>query len=308
MFRALIILLAFSAASATPATAETRAEKVVESWRKWATARNIAEGQIVVLEKGEVRERGALGGAAGAADLASLAKAITATCLARLVDGGAASWTDPVDRWLPAAKAPLGDVTLGALMIQNGGVAPDDTQGWMPALRGAGAPVYDEVVARIAERPLGPAGFRYNNENYGVLGAVIAAIAGAPYAETCAEPGLAPSPVYGRFAAWGGWAGDLADYGRFHWRAFGGADASARPSSAAFSEEVRYGVGTLWRAFGDGWNYWHFGALCFADGDRFMTHAVLFTDGLGVVSRVEGCPEDDWFASLDGAIVRGAFQ
>ncbi|MEO1613330.1 MAG: serine hydrolase domain-containing protein [Pseudomonadota bacterium] len=287
---------------------EERAASVVESWRTWAHGLDIEAGEIAVLMKGEPLAETSFGGAGGPADLASLSKAITATCLARLVGAGEAAWDDRVGDHLPEAQPPLADATLAGLMTHSAGVNPDETQGWMPELRGAGETAYAETVDRIGDRPLQAAGrYAYNNENYGVLAAVIEEVAGASYEEACAQPGLSPSPTYGRFAAWGGWRGELSDYGRFHWRAFGGFDASEAPSVPAFGPEVLYGLGTIQRAFGGGWNFWHFGALCFADGDRFMTHAVLFSDGLGVVSRVEGCPEEDWFGSLDAAIVRGAF-
>lgn len=307
------ILAAFAGwspfAGAAASKVDQRADRVVEEWRAWADMIGVSSGRIAVLYQGEPVAAGRFGGASSnPVELASLSKAITAACLTRLIDEGRANWADTVGKWAPHVAAPLSTVALADLTTHSAGLSPDTTQGWMSSLRGAGAPAYNSLVDRIAKRPLDARQYRYNNENYGVLAIVIGAIAGVDYADACAQPGLTPSPRYGRFAAWGGWRGDLADYGRFHWRAFGSTDPTTQPSAVAFGPAIRYGTGMLWRSFGDGWNFWHFGALCFDDGDNFMTHAVLFTNGFGVVSQVAGCPKENWFASLDGAIVRGVFQ
>ena len=281
---------------------------IFENWRAWASDRQIETGQIAVLRNGRMLGRDAIGDATGPVDFASLSKAVTAHCIAEIVALGEAKWEDTVGRWLPETQLPLSSIRLDALMTHSSGLTPDSTQGWMPDLRGDGPPAYEAVVERIETRALGPGAFEYNNENYGVLGAVISAISGAPYAETCAVEGLSLSPTYGRFAAWGGWSGDLADFGRFLWDAFGDADPTDQPAVRAYADALRYGQGVVWRSWRGGYNVWHFGALCFADGDAFFTHAVLFANGVSVVSHVEGCPAEDWFFSLDQAIYTGAFK
>ena len=221
------------------AFADERAERVARSWRQWAAGQNISSGQVVVLNRGELLLSASVGDAAGPVDLASLSKAVTGACLARLVDEGVLNWSDRVGDWRSDLAGPLRDARLDDLATHSAGLVPDQTQGWMPALRGEGRPAYDELIDRIAERPLGARSYAYNNENYGVLGAVIAEAAGVPYEEVCAQPGLSVSPTYGRFAAWGGWRGELADYGAFHWRAFANANPAKAPSVPAFGEAVR---------------------------------------------------------------------
>lgn len=285
--------------------------RIVASWSDWAAEKSIKSGQIVVLKDGVVQGRGALGGAEGPVEMASLSKAITGVCVYQLVSEGVLSWSDSVDDVMQRASGPLASVTLSELLVHSGGLWPDSTQGPMVGWRGAGVPVYADVVTGISERRLRAKRYRYNNENYGVIAAMIEARTAEPYAEVCArKTGLraGSSPLTGRFAAWGGWRLDLAEYGRFYWSAFQDHDPSTAPA-AEMGGGTHYGLGTVWRqARGGGYNFWHFGALCFADGPNLFTHTVLFANGWSAVSHVSGCPQEDWFVSLDQAIVRGVFQ
>lgn len=303
-----VVLLVFPIA----ARADDTAERTVAAWTEWAEARGIDHGQIVVAHEGQVRATGALGGSSGAVDLASLSKAITALCVADLVAAGQLGWDDPVAAHLPDTPAPLAGVSVAQLVTHAGGLTPDSTQGAMPAWRGSGAPVYAQVIDGIATRPLEDTTMRYNNENYAGLAEVITAASGASYSETCARtvladaPSAVPSPSYGRFAAWGGWRMDLAEYAALIWARYGALDPSTLP--AADLGGVQYGLGMVWRAFRGGHNHWHFGALCFEDDPGFFTFTVLFANGWGAVTHVRGCPQDDWFGTLDGAIVGAIFR
>lgn len=300
---------------ATPLWADTTSTKIVAAFETWMTERNIPSGQIAVARQGRVlAERGF--GRHGPEDLASLSKAITAACVADLVDRGMASWDDPVNAFLPDVAAPLAQVTLAELVTHRSGVVPDSTQGRMPNWRGRGKPVYDQVIARIETRPLGPKTYNYTNDNYAVLGQILTQVAKQPYDRQCGTQVLAPmgvttarlSPEFGRFAAWGGWRMSLGDYARFVWSQYGSSTPEDDPY-ADIGGGASYGLGMVWRPFGEGGhNFWHFGALCFFDGPNFMTFSVLFENGWSAVTYVEGCPENDWFGSLDQAIVSAVFQ
>lgn len=294
-----------------PAVAQDISDRIVAAFADWSAGHGIARSRIAVAYRGDLRGVGTVGDLAGPVDLASLSKAITAACMADLVMAERIGWDDPVHNHLPDVAAPLADVTVAQLVTHTGGLGPDSTQGAMETWRGPGAPVYGDVVAGIAARPLRSREMVYNNENYAVLGELIRAVSGRGYADTCAATTLGPagvttarpSPVYGRFAAWGGWRMTLADYTRLIWVRFGGADPTRFPD-VDLGGGAHYGPGTVWRAFGDGFNFWHFGALCFEDGTGFLTFSVLWSNGWGARCLPRAVPgtigSDRWIRRWSG--------
>lgn len=310
-----LILAVVAAVLATPVWAQDTSDRVVDAFVQWLERNNISSGQIAVARQGAILAEHSVR-RSGAEDLASLSKAITAACVADLVQGGSLAWDDAVGAHLSNVADPLATVTIAQLITHSGGVIPDSTQGRMPEWRGPGKPAYQTVLDQIASRDLGPTEFAYSNDNYAVLGRIIDEVSGQSYAQHCAAQVTNPlhlssakvSDSFGRFAAWGGWEMTLADYAKFAWARYGQADPSKFPS-VSIDGGASYGLGMFWRPFGaGGFNHWHFGALCFDDGPNFITFSVLFQNGWGVVTYAEGCPEADWFSSLDQAIVGAIFR
>lgn len=300
---------------AGPAWSQDIPDRIVTAFSGWMEETGIDAGQIAVAYRGDVLVEQGFDNR-GPVDLASLSKAITASCVAALVDAGKLNWDAPVSRYLEGVAGAISSVTLGQLVTHSGGIAPDGTQGPMARWRGPGPDVYSDAVNVVVQRPLSEPIYYYNNENYAVLAQIISRVTEQSYAKACADRvfrplgvhSVQPSPLFGRFAAWGGWRMELGDYARFAWHHYASRDPRSVPWQV-MAPDVYYGLGMIWRDFGEGGhNHWHFGALCFEDGPDFLTFSVLFENGWGVVSYVEGCPENDWFFNLDQAIVRAVFE
>ena len=120
--------------------------------------------------------------------VASHSKTFTATLVLQLFEAGRLRLDDPLARWVPrvAESAPaLGGVTVRALLGHQGGVVRDGREAdhWQLAhpfptdLDGLLGLAADGAVMGSDER------FKYSNVAYGLLGAVVEAAGGAPWAE-----------------------------------------------------------------------------------------------------------------------------
>ncbi|MEX0283552.1 MAG: serine hydrolase domain-containing protein [Paracoccaceae bacterium] len=298
-----------------PAHADEVAQRVVASLTDWANARGIETAQIAVSYQGEVRAEEAIGGPVVPVDIASLSKAITAACVQELVKRDLLDWDDRVRLYLPDVARPLSKVRLTDLVTHTAGIAPDGTQGRMRNWRGPGDPVHGNILLEVESRALQSPTYFYNNENYAILAALIEGASGRPYAEVCTEFVLTPigattarpSANYGQFAAWGGWEMTMGDYTRLMWARFGGTDPETLPH-VSIGNGVHYGLGMVWRHWNGGQNHWHFGALCFEDTPGMFSFGVLFKNGWSAAIRVDQCPQDDWFLSVDQAIYTAVFR
>lgn len=116
--------------------------------------------------------------------IASHSKTFTATAVFRLRDAGRLALDDRVGRLLPElAGSPIADRTVQDLLSHAGGVVRDgeDADHWLLT-----QPFPDEAELLAA---LGPGSdvlpaqqrFKYSNTAYGVLGLIIARVAGEPY-------------------------------------------------------------------------------------------------------------------------------
>ena len=118
--------------------------------------------------------------------IASHSKTFTATAVVRLADRGVLRLDDTVGQWLPAvAAAPIAGVTLRELLAHGGGLVRDGRDGdhWQlvrafpDAATLTRIAVDDGAVLARNER------FKYSNIGFSLLGAVIEAATGEPYAE-----------------------------------------------------------------------------------------------------------------------------
>lgn len=305
--------------SACAAQADTAAiaQRTEAAWRAWMETADVTRGGLALTYRGAVVHEAVLDASPGQAfDLASLSKAVTGLCIRALVDEGVLGYDDLVGETLRPGQGALSGVTVAQLLTHAGGIWPDSTQGPMEDWRGEIPSRTDYVTNTVLNRTdqTGDVGtFTYNNENYAVLAEVIEAVVQQPYREACRDrvleplgaPVAEPSPKTGSFDAWGGWAMPLADYARLHARGFAGTDPFATPH-VDMGGGAHYGLGTVFRSFGEGHNFWHFGLLCFTD-EGFGSYAVLFANGWGAVVAHNRClGAQDAFA-LDGALVRGVF-
>jgi CubicO group peptidase (beta-lactamase class C family) len=152
--------------------------------------------QAAVLHEGEVVMETAHGHADVAAGMAlttdhrfriaSHSKTFTATAIVRLADRGVLRLDDTVGQWVPAvATAPIAGVTLRELLAHGGGLVRDGRDGdhWQlvrpfpDAATLTRIAVDDGAVLSRNER------FKYSNVGFSLLGAVIEAATGEPYAD-----------------------------------------------------------------------------------------------------------------------------
>ena len=295
------------------AQAEPSAVRVAESFDRWRAAHGDPAAALVVLHEGVEALRVERGMAADtAAELQSNSKTITALCLQALVDEGVLSWDTALSQVLDLEST----MTLGELVTHTSGLWPDQTQGAMAAWRGAVAGQWDLVTQRALARDMGGTRgrFAYNNENYAILGSVIEAVTNEGYANACARRVLAPldvegqlSALVGSFGPWGGWQMSPHDFGRLHYAAFGDSDPSVTPL-ADVGNGIGYGLGSLTRPDGETHNFWHFGLLCFGDGQgNGGSYAVTWGTGWTVVAAYRACVDDSAMVALDRAMVDAVY-
>lgn len=296
---------------AGPAVAQTpeRLAAMEAAWREWAAQSGIAHSTLAIGYVGQpVRTAGKGWDADRPGVLASLSKAITGACAADLVSQGKLSFDTTLDGT---------DFTLAEMLTHTTGLAPDQTQGTMERWRDDPRPRHrratDTALSRKAQE--GKRGrYAYNNENYALAGALIDETVG-PYAQVCADAVLTPagatsarlSPAFGAYAAWGGWEMTGADMIRFLGHAY---DPSADPFATPhvpLGDGMHYGLGTLFRAFREGHNYWHFGLLCFEDVSQGAFFASWEAE-YSVTVFFESCADWPTLGALDTALVQAVYN
>ena len=223
-------------------------------------------------------------------DLASNSKAITALCVAALVDEGTLDWDTPLS---DALGKPAPEAGLAELVTHTSGIAPDGTQLRMGLWLNEAAPRHAHVARIVLDRrqQRGTRGsFRYNNENYALLGRIVERATGTTYEAACRSRVLAPAGVEGRlsprfaaFAAWGGWRMTMADHARLiaYWFGPGGAigaDPLAHPH-AERGGDAFYGLGMNYLRLDTGLRMSHAGAISIPFGPKTGAFVVQYPDG-----------------------------
>lgn len=277
-----------------PVHAQT-VDEVEKAWRGWMTKNGRQNGGLVVLHKGTLVREATMGRLTAGAPvpLASLSKAVTAVCVATLVERGKLSFETPLSRALdqtfarigPPADTRLDKATIGQLLTHRAGF----DRGADPATSTLAAYLRNETARRTAfdarlksvlrQRLVAQPGERYgySNSAYQILGAVVEEASGQEYETYCRQTVLLPlgalgaelDPAWRVMSSYGGWRMSLADYGRFYQafvpgnRAIG--DKSRRwmmapQGKATVGNGTHYGLGTDVRPLptGDA-NFWHWG-------------------------------------------------
>lgn len=298
----LLVLLA----AALPASADTVAG-IERAWRDWFARHERAAGGLAVLHKGKVVHEATAGRltTGTAVPLASLSKAVTAVCVANLIDRGKLDLETPLSRALARTFVRLGApaderlpaVTIAQLLTHRAGYTrssddPDPTTGPLGkylASATAKEPAFDAQMRLLLPRKLALAPgerYAYTNSVYLLLGAAIEEATGEPYESYCRQATLKPlgaaasaqlTPEWRILASYGGWSMTLADYGRFY-QAFArdnpAIGAGLRrwmmsPAGKEVSAGVHYAFGTDVRPTGKDANFWHGGRWTFSLGNAY---------------------------------------
>ncbi|MDF1504156.1 serine hydrolase domain-containing protein [Roseisolibacter sp. H3M3-2] len=135
--------------------------------------------------------------------LGSMSKSITALAVMQLVEQGRVALDAPVRRYLPAFRLAAADsgasVTVRHLLLHTSGI-PHRAGGASDA-RGAGASLASRVAALRDVAPTHAPGTRhaYASPNYLVLGAIVEAVAGVPFAAYVEREIFAPLAMHDSF-------------------------------------------------------------------------------------------------------------
>lgn len=299
------------------AKAEGRLNAVDAAFEAWL-AQHDAKGVLALFDLQTLLGHAAHGITEEAViEVASLSKAITGLCVEALVQDGVLSW----DSRFSDIHGSGPDATLAELATHTSGLWPDGTQLGMLTWLDDPSPRAEDVLALIEQRG-GQAGepgaFRYNNENYALLGLAIEAVTQMDYATSCRASVLMPAGAgaemaqrSGGFGPWGGWGMTVADYGRMmaHWFAPGqplAKDPDAGPLylfPGTPTGNLHYGRGVYVRPSGDGYNYWHFGALCFPGRLDTAAFAMTLHSGETMVLAYDTCLPDEAVLEMQGVLI-----
>ena len=277
-----------------PATAQDGTVAAVDTaFGEWLKRHNLRRGSFAVSRAGKVVHTGGVDMPADAdVPVASLSKAITAICVAKLIDAGKLAFDTPISQALektivrlgPPADERLATATINQLLTHRAGFqlsreTPDPASG--PALaahlrRKSGTdPAIDDITRAVlgSRLPQAPGmAHGYTNATYLLLGAAIEEASGKSYESHCAEsvPGLAGAklhPAWRVLSSYGGWHMPLRKYLQIH-EAFADDSPALSPTTRRWQASapgkevangVHYGLGSFVRPAGRSANYWHGG-------------------------------------------------
>ena len=309
------------------ANADAQLDRIKTNWQAWVKANKATKSTISVTRDGEIVMSDGIGtDAQTAMPFASLGKAITAACTAATINDGLFAYTDTVGTLLGDTldiHAANADITVAQLLSHGSGIAPDQTQNamkkWVAGTEPKHKAATKTALSRAAQNGKRNA-YYYNNENYAILGHIIEVQTNGSYAAYCTQKALIPhgvtsanlTSIYAPFAAWGGWAMSADDYNRFIVGNFGsstpvGADPTKFPSTA-LNPNVNYGMGTFWRKYRSGHNYWHFGLLCFGRETSGGSYFAYYEGKVSVVVTHDKCINWDQMFALDKAMAGAVFN
>jgi CubicO group peptidase (beta-lactamase class C family) len=177
------------------------------TYREWMSQNRLTTGSLAVMKDGAVVKSFGYGGLAATqpAPIASLSKAITAVCIARLVDEGRLSFTAPLATVLAPTFRKLGEpvdrrfkaITVEQLLKHRSGMRRDAPP------EGATPRTMSETFSKVVRTPLewdADARMSYSNIGYLTLGMVVEAVTGEDYETRCRRTVLAPMKAFGAIA------------------------------------------------------------------------------------------------------------
>lgn len=277
-------------------TPQERAERMATAFLAWAEAAGVEGAEIAVARNGDrVLSRAAEGVPGAPRVLGSLGKSVTAQCVAGLVEARRLRWDTTLGQVL-GWTGPGAGITVAGLITQSAGLRDDRVQEAMPLWHEGGGDW--RLVAGWGVRP-GPAEFSYNNENYALLGTVIERVTGQNYQAACSGvlPGSTMAPATAVYGPLGGWQASLGDYAVFQSLLWG--NRAPEGPVTDLGGGVVYGLGMYGRPSGEGWIWWHMGALCMPGILEATSYALVMRDGWSVAVAMDSCPDYNQLSALD---------
>jgi len=286
------------------------ADRLEAAWRGWVAQTGIGKSSIAIVRNGAVVRSLGIGMEPGErAPLASLSKSITGACIMALEAEGRVWRGQTMGELLgrtPLEMTPgAAGITVAELLTHSSGLMQDSTQGrptpW--GVRGGDRTV--QVTQTALRREPGPKRFFYNNENYAVLGAVIAVVTRRDVHDVCPELlgiDARVNMAFGGGVPWGGFEMSAPDFARFAAGLTPRRDWPTTPMGGG----VRYGPGVMLSEAGRG-AIWHFGSWCFVLGRSTGAYFFQIRDGWGATVTYNRCLTDDQTRALD-AVLAGAVR
>jgi len=258
------------------------------------------------------------------AHIGSLSKAITAVCVARLIDAGRLSFTAPLGVAIPDAFRRYGEpadprfkaITIEQLLMHRAGLATS-VPGWLRDHDMA------TTFRRVLAQPLesNPGGeMHYSNIGYLTLGIVAETFTGQDYEKHCSGAALAPMQVGGYIdqrlrqrAPNGGWTISAIDYAKFV-QVFDRSAGVLGELSQAWQDrkwkdarigQPAYGLGTRLERTPRGQIYSHGGSVGLPE--RGGAYTMKFDNGWTTVVTFDGDPRGltaDLHRRLEAAVFR----
>jgi CubicO group peptidase (beta-lactamase class C family) len=271
--------------------------------REWMGQFDLAAASFAAMQDGVLVKSAGYGGmeAGKPGRLASLSKAITGVCVARLIDEGKLAFGASLGTVLaPAFKVfaepadtRLKAITVEQLLTHRSGL-PREAKVLGPPARNLAATFTKILATPLASDP-GSAKV-YSNIGYLTLGIVVETVTGQPYDEFCRAAALTPmqaagaiDPALAARASSGGWTVSAIDYAKFI-QVFDPMSALLGKTSRDWLDGRRgrpaYGLGISMLRTPRGIIYQHTGKV--ASRERSGSYVIKFDNGWTTVVLFEG--------------------
>jgi CubicO group peptidase (beta-lactamase class C family) len=156
-----------------------------------SVAAGVVRDGVLAWDGGGGRVDGAIPDADVQYRIGSITKTFVAVMIMRLRDEGCLALTDPLDAHLPGTG--VGDATIAQLLSHSAGLPAETVGPWWERTPGGDlAALVDGSLGRRSHRFETGRLFHYSNVGFGLLGAVIAAVRGVPWAGAVRDELLVP--------------------------------------------------------------------------------------------------------------------
>ena len=163
-------------------------QRVLEALQAVRRLPSISAGVLSGSELTWTGHAGEGGGADVQYRIGSITKTMTAVLVLQARDHGLFDLDDALGRFIP--ESAYADVTLRQLLSHTGGLPSEPAGDWWE--RSAGQPIASVISSNTESVWPAGAGFHYSNLGYGLLGEVVARIAGSTWAELLRDRIWAP--------------------------------------------------------------------------------------------------------------------
>jgi CubicO group peptidase (beta-lactamase class C family) len=274
--------------------ADAQATRMIRAFKTWAKKWNVPNTSIAIMRgttligsygKGTHTPTTPVG-------VASESKAITAICIAKLVEDKKFSFNSRLNALLsdyfvahPPKDSRVKGITVGDLLTHSSGITYDPSQG-SDGGKIEELPLGKVDLARQAtitfKQELGTtpgSNYFYNNMNYALLGLIIETVTGTSYEHYCYQNVLKPAgvtptkliPQWRELSSWAGWKISAVNYARFLAYFLPSQRLLNIPVSTwpkySFGDGSFYTLGAFMRVNpnGPGHNFWHDGSWSWDD-------------------------------------------